>query len=280
MGPRPCGRGWPGRGRPPGEERDKLQWGHGLAAVVGPTPMAAPLPGAVLQWGHGLAAVVGRPRPPPCNENSCFNGATALRPWLVGWAIGCRARGPASMGPRPCGRGWRRWIARRPRTRQASMGPRPCGRGWFCASECLATTAPGLQWGHGLAAVVGMAAELAYDGSIWLQWGHGLAAVVGCAGPLHGRRLYGLQWGHGLAAVVGRRRSRQRRCWPASMGPRPCGRGWRVRRRRTACRPGFNGATALRPWLALPAPPRPSRHLASMGPRPCGRGWRLGGRRP
>ena len=61
-----------------------------------------------------------------------------------------------------------------------------------------------------------------------LQWGHGLAAVDGC--PLAGLVALAaeLQWGHGLAAVDGG--ARVQRCLGA--------------------RRGFNGATALRPWMA------------------------------
>ena len=59
-----------------------------------------------------------------------FNGATALRPWMVGAPAPGLGRRQASMGPRPCGRGWRRADADRAR---AVM----------------------LQWGHGLAAVDG-----------------------------------------------------------------------------------------------------------------------------
>ena len=61
---------------------------------------------------------------------------------------------------------------------------------------------------------------------IELQWGHGLAAVDGGFMWLIGVHLLSLQWGHGLAAVDGRTSM-----WsdvsvmPASMGPRPCGRG-------------------------------------------------------
>ena len=58
-----------------------------------------------------------------------------------------------------------------------------------------------------------------------------------------------LQWGHGLAAVDGRARAAR---------PRP--------------RPGFNGATALRPWTVVHFLQHAGDNHASMGPRPCGRG--------
>ena len=59
MGPRPCGRGWSGRIMS-STETTALQWGHGLAAVDGYLP-------------HALSN----------GEGNCFNGATALRPWMV-----------------------------------------------------------------------------------------------------------------------------------------------------------------------------------------------------
>ena len=83
-----------------------------------------------------------------------------------------------------------------------------------------------------------------------LQWGHGLAAVEGCPYAT----LYG-----GLP--------------PASMGPRPCGRGrLEFADKFGVVLPGFNGATALRPWKAAGLHRPPPRRRASMGPRPCGRG--------
>ena len=83
-----------------------------------------------LQWGHGLAAVDGSPAAMMTCRRTSFNGATALRPWMgirdttnvreiglqwghglaavVGFAngAGCPVATQASMGPRPCGRGW------------------------------------------------------------------------------------------------------------------------------------------------------------------------------
>ena len=84
-----------------------LQWGHGLAAVDGALAATTPAEARELQWGHGLAAVDG--------------GAD---------------------------RAWRHLPLR------ASMGPRPCGRGRLKAIAKMLEEA-GLQWGHGLAAVDG-----------------------------------------------------------------------------------------------------------------------------
>ena len=157
----------------------KLQWGHGLAAVDGverPNNVQSPSP---LQWGHGLAAVDGCW--PPCSRRarSCFNGATALRPWTGRQPR--RIRQPprrASMGPRPCGRGRSQARARGTVQVWASMGPRPCGRGRLDL-EAKRPCGLELQWGHGLAAVDGVRRIYVGVAGQVLQWGHGLAAVDG-----------------------------------------------------------------------------------------------------
>ena len=226
-----------------------------------------------------------------------FNGATALRPWtavrpaeiaeperVLQWGHGLAA----VDGPKPPARA----ASREP----ASMGPRPCGRGrqylWLGNR-----TVSGLQWGHGLAAVDGAGrgpsaiACLGFNGATALRpWtacsrrpARRAGACFNGATALRpwtaldrvrgGCAEYVLQWGHGLAAVDG-------------TAP--------------ACAPlissGFNGATALRPWTAYvgafvghndelqwdhglaavdggrEGAALAPRGCASMGPRPCGRG--------
>ena len=112
MGPRPLGRGRWGR-RP--ELHSASVGGGGGRASMGPRPLGrgrlpTPMPVStapmVLQWGHGLSAVEDCPLPmfdpptPPAASmgprplgrgrcegtgplacGSCFNGATACRPW-------------------------------------------------------------------------------------------------------------------------------------------------------------------------------------------------------
>ena len=272
-----------------------------------------------------------------------------MRPWLARRDIARRRVAPASMGPRPCGRGWlppppplppastpgfngatalRPWLGcgmlATSHSRTASMGPRPCGRGWFAIGP-VRHHGGKLQWGHGLAAVVGervgrregggdrasmgprpcgrgwlilttssLYERMSFNGATalrpWLakyvsaegeaiaglQWGHGLAAVVGTAVGPQDVKTAKLQWGHGLAAVVGGLvRPQCRQVYRASMGPRPCGRGWNAVRPvaplprllqwghglaavvgatcsgRVGSTSSFNGATALRPWLGL-----------------------------
>ena len=158
---------------------------------------------------------------------------------------------------------------------------------------------PGLQWGHGLAAVDGSGRAGRRRRMSLLQWGHGLAAVDGRPSVARRARRNTLQWGHGLAAVDGRRRRRRGKAGGrASMGPRPCGRGRlpsladRADAERLQWGHGlaavdgaaccldfflthcFNGATALRPWTGRAGGRGRWRLPASMGPRPCGRGRR------
>ena len=298
MGPRPCGRGRRRRAAF-GVRTVRLQWGHGLAAVDGPcfgqhlscherasmgprpcgrgrgAPVEVRPAWYLLQWGHGLAAVDGKSNVTPCGQLTCFNGATALRPWTA-----CRQA--------------RRAVA----VRLASMGPRPCGRGRYIPAPFTAPMEQGFNGATALRPWTGVRTARCLTQAKRLQWGHGLAAVDGV--------------------------SRLDKCFtnmPASMGPRPCGRGrltvssykqrpggfngatalrpWTGSRRvcRRPDRIGFNGATALRPWTAVSQAEAVWRYYrlqwghglaavdgseagaeqagadaASMGPRPCGRG--------
>ena len=83
-----------------------------------------------------------------------------------------------------------------------------------------------------------------------LQWGHGLAAVDGNTIWLYPFRAGMLQWGHGLAAVDGRDAvvdAVQGRGFNGATALRP----WMASptMRATSCTTRFNGATALRPWM-------------------------------
>ena len=147
----------------------------------------------------------------------------------------------------------RPWMAQRPaqgRTGdQASMGPRPCGRGWCAVGERLHLGVK-LQWGHGLAAVDGTSDQFGMEPSAELQWGHGLAAVDGRGGRAALAELAELQWGHGLAAVDGADGRADTFCtgklqWGHGLAAVD---GWLVKT--SPSRPcSFNGATALRPWM-------------------------------
>ena len=108
-----------------------------------------------LQWGRDLSAAEGSPRPtePP-------------------------APAPASMGPRPFGRGrpvhcpdWH-WD------RHASMGPRPFGRGRLAATQDGGSDYQ-LQWGRDLSAAEGSARGVPRPTACLLQWGRDLSAAEG-----------------------------------------------------------------------------------------------------
>ena len=202
-----------------------------------------------LQWGHGLAAV---------------DGCTCIP------SHACAPR--ASMGPRPCGRGRRRCRRRRGGHVPASMGPRPCGRGRPCRrsgfgrSGCCFNGATALRPWTASPRPCTRSFPLRFNGATALRpWTADVGEQFFADGSV-------LQWGHGLAAVDGAARPRHARRRPASMGPRPCGRGrlgdgrrrrgagqlqWghglaavdgRQRKRDGPPLPRFNGATALRPW--------------------------------
>ncbi len=91
--------------------------------------------------------------------------------------------------------------------------------------------------------------------------------------------MLGLQCGHGLSAVENAfLDAMTATARPASMRPRPLGRGERrCRGRPRRSPPGFNAATASRPWRTPLLLKRIHRGLvASMRPRPLGRGERHG----
>ena len=102
-----------------------------------------------------------------------------------------------------------------------------------------------LQWGHGREAMDGIPAADIVRRAARLQWGHGREAMDGCVED----RITGagvvLQWGHGREAMDGR---------PPAYSP--------------ALPPCFNGAMAVRPWMADGLDQHHRRCVASMGPWP------------
>ena len=177
MGPRPDGRGrhmkgagddegyeelqW-GRGRMAAEGRRRrrriagrpeLQWGRGRMAAEGRSRELLVKHIVQLQWGRGRMAAEGAPPRNACTRAWCFNGAAAGWPRKAHASATTTAACPASMGPRPDGRGRRRyveaaravaelqwgrgrmaaegpaWAAAPVPAPCASMGPRPDGRG-------------------------------------------------------------------------------------------------------------------------------------------------------
>ena len=225
MGPRPNGRGkflfdiggagghgrqW-GRGQTAAESCHRVFGGREYRASMGPRPNgrgkhgpAAITAGTLTrQWGRGQTAA----------ERRKFRGSLCL---VVG----------ASMGPRPNGRGKPpdRMLAARGLT--ASMGPRPNGRGKRIDSSWL--------WlGAG---VNGAAAKrprkvgaLGGEGyGVERQWGRGQTAAESVPPSILVSTRHSRQWGRGQTAAESRHR-RHTPCGPhpASMGPRPNGRGKR-----------------------------------------------------
>ena len=107
-----------------------------------------------------------------------FNGATALRPWTV-WHVSLETV----------------FLA-------ASMGPRPCGRGRGIGAAVVGVVRV-LQWGHGLAAVDGLAAATIIT---LITSFNGATALRPWTAPRPDRAcsaLTGFNGGHGLAAVDG-----------------------------------------------------------------------------
>ena len=180
----------------------------------------------------------------------------------------------ASMGPRPFGRGRRGTDRSRARRRTASMGPRPFGRGRIAISPRA-----------------GPAADSFNGAATFRSRKASYAAEVQ-------KEIRALQWGRDLSVAEGMRiLATGRPPIPASMGPRPFGRG---RPACPACRrlvARFNGAATFRSrkvywpdtmfsvarllqWgrdlsvaegVCICHHGR-AHHKASMGPRPFGRG--------
>ena len=64
---------------------DQLQWGHGREAMDGCKGVQKKGCGAWLQWGHGREAMDGSLQRRQRLALHRFNGAMAVRPWMVAW---------------------------------------------------------------------------------------------------------------------------------------------------------------------------------------------------
>ena len=179
---------------------DMLQWGHGREAMDGCGGGDYVGWQAALQWGHGREAMDGvaaRPAPRPAPNG--FNGAMAVRPWMVFQGLDEEVEHDLLQW----GHG-----------REAMDG--------LCLSDAVAVELQ-LQWGHGREAMDGIDSplRLAVD-CVKLQWGHGREAMDGASTSCMPGGAPMLQWGHGREAMDGpspRRAWRQPR--QASMGPWP-----------------------------------------------------------
>ena len=131
-----------------------------------------------LQWGRDLSAAEGR-RPASRSARRCgFNGAATFRPRKAGRRARRNDVGPASMGPRPFGRGrkWRGGAA--PLAMHASMGPRPFGRGRSARTREYSTSACFNGAATFRPRKVGIQTESNVGGQV-LQWGRDLSAAEG-----------------------------------------------------------------------------------------------------
>ena len=125
-------------------------------------------------------------------------------------------------------------------------------RPWMAPRRSLGLApAGGLQWGHGREAMNGMVKFSNEMVAYKLQWGHGREAMDGSPGRKLRRRRLRLQWGHGREAMDGSpgrklRRRRLRLQWGhgrEAMDGSSIRSSWRSRE-------DFNGAMAVRPWMA------------------------------
>ena len=202
-----------------------------------------------------------------------FNGAATFRPRKAEHRLVRAERRRASMGPRPFGRGrkypdntwagtcqlqWGRDLSAAEGQAQqpfspghlvASMGPRPFGRGRTAGNA------------------VSQRAARSFNGAATFR------PRKGGGGGNHSSAAKPLQWGRDLSAAEGLCAAAFECGRPASMGPRPFGRG----RRRAHLGDGGGSAASMgpRPFGRGRRPaPRVSCawRRASMGPRPFGRG--------
>ena len=178
------------------------QWGRGRMAAEGGPRWASRCRHTTRQWGRGRMAAEGHMPEPfipgvvPASMGPRPDGRGRPQRQPLSWPSQC-----ASMGPRPDGRGRGDAWVRGDMGTFASMGPRPDGRGRR-ALRAYPRAGKVRQWGRGR-----MAAEGRED----------LVEVVG-----HRRR----QWGRGRMAAEGMYLVIDaERTFPASMGPRPDGRG-------------------------------------------------------
>ena len=252
----------------------RLQWGRGRMAAEGARLYGYAASTDRLQWGRGRMAAEGCwPFSMQSMHPPGFNGAAA------GW--------PRKAAGRRAGRYCHD---------EASMGPRPDGRGRGVPGQAIRPDNE-LQWGRGRMAAEGRAAPLHSDATRVLQWGRGRMAAEGARARPSRARSAGFNgaaagWPrkvnpgvfryrnsssfNGAAAGWPRKAESPARPppgLPASMGPRPDGRG-RSRGWTGILHGGarFNGAAAGWPRKEGVGQVRGALPGASMGPRPDGRG--------
>ena len=214
---------------------------------------------------------VGRPVSGP---PECVNGAAARRPRKVVDVPTTRlARGEASMGPRPDGRGKPGHVVRWPGSILASMGPRPDGRGKNQPASAMANRGRRRQWGRG---------QTAAESCPGWQCRRPRAGVNGAAAR-RPRKVCGAgrncPAGTSVNGAAARRPRKGNGALPAlSARRRQWGRGQtaaesgREHVRRNFQLDASMGAAARRPRKGCRQGPSHVPEAASMGPRPDGRG--------
>ena len=202
MGPRP-----EDRGEPAGAEGvrlcETLQWGHGPKTVERTWPRISVVPWSCFNGATARRPWRGRAPGGAKRPGIRFNGATARRPWRAhGRALLMPDYGAASMGPRPEDRGERPLPCSCCSASGASMGPRPEDRGE--ASRTATNRARNATRFNGATARRPWREDIqdwVRDLGWRLQWGHGPKTVESIRGPSGWVMAPLLQWGHGPKTV-------------------------------------------------------------------------------
>ena len=180
-----------------------------------------------LQWGRDLSAAEGMWRRGRRDSFCSFNGAATFRPRKVLRVPARAGNNPASMGPRPFGRGRAQRLRPGQHSPDASMGPRPFGRGRRAGAPCGVTRtcsfngAATFRPRKGSASTSGRGSQSGFNGAATFR-----PRKVALDRVLSAQGIQ-LQWGRDLSAAEGAQPEPDG-APRASMGPRPFGRGRRA----------------------------------------------------
>ena len=165
------------------EAKEGLQWGLDLPVEETQTAVNETVDVfAGLQWGLDLPVEETQaPRGRQGEPAHRFNGASTFRSRKHPLSHADRDPRPASMGPRPSGRGNDEHDGARLGTAlHASMGPRPSGRGNHAARTARAYPAMSLQWGLDLPVEETLDTSELGVTTFLLQWGLDLPVEETC----------------------------------------------------------------------------------------------------
>ena len=247
MGPRPFGRGRHVQVVEQAGAGCGLQWGRDLSAAEGMRVAGVYEPVCRLQWGRDLSAAEGSRRARRAISSTCFNGAATFRPRKANRVRGPRPDPPASMGPRPFGRGRDEYVVLGVVGVVLQWG-RDLSAAEGMQTDMLSKMDISLQWGRDLSAAEGGAERLVIRPALLLQWGRDLSAAEGVRPSLHGVPQRVLQWGRDLSAAEGwylsySIKSDESFNGAATFRPRKGRRSFSARKSSTS----FNGAATFRP---------------------------------